>query len=426
VLMSSGSVKQRVTFLGPLLVFTLALAVFGGTLLFVGGKVALAKEARGTGSESAQGDSTHKSGPKPESAPPGHGENPPPGDGGNPPGHNEDPPPGHGGTPPGHGEDPPPGHGGTPPGHSDDPPPGDETPPTPPPDDSPPTPPGHGDTPPGHGEDPPPGHGGTPPGHSDDPPPGDETPPTPPPGDGGTPPTPPPGDGGTPPTPPPGDGGMSLGGGGEEPVDQSGLKPAMLEPVLAGASGPVSEPPESALALAEPGSSQALAPEPVSTSVLKLAPRNELAGSVPTASALQAAVENSVAEILRLAERSLNSSFDVVLKVGEQLNNIVSGLLELMSGFLGGLLDGGTVPSSPANAPPAHNTPPLLPAPPAFPSSSTSNSLGGSSSLGQASFLLLGVLALFSTALFEGRLSCLCDELLKPSSVPHLITERPG
>jgi hypothetical protein len=150
---------------------------------------------------------------------------------------------------------------------------------------------------------------------------------------------------------------------------------------------------------------------------------NESAASAPTASESEAVFESLVAGRLWLAEWLLNSRFKLAIDVGEQVSNMVSGLLQLVDGLLGGLLEEGEAPSplngsssAPIRAPP--------PAPPPVPSSTSSSSLGGSS--GGGPLLPLGALALLSIPLLKSRFSYPSRELLRPSSVPPLALERPG
>jgi hypothetical protein len=124
-------------------------------------------------------------------------------------------------------------------------------------------------------------------------------------------------------------------------------------------------------------------------------------------------------------DRLLSPNSGLLTNLLTHTNDQTSGLLEWLSGVLGGVLEGSNTPSSPVDTP--FTPTPVAPAPPAPAAASfTSNFLNGAKHTDQDYLMLFGVLALLSIPLIEGMFSLHCRELLKPSSLPHLAIERPG
>ena len=125
----------------------------------------------------------------------------------------------------------------------------------------------------------------------------------------------------------------------------------------------------------------------------------------------------------------LDSYPKTVADLVEKTTDVVGGLAHAVGEVLSGLFGGGTDGSSTGPSVP-HNIPvPASPTPvPAEGSSTAVGSLSSvSGSSGSTSVLLLAVLILFSSTLFQGgKLSWYCREPLKPRSAPQLAIERPG
>jgi hypothetical protein len=189
---------------------------------------------------------------------------------------------------------------------------------------------------------------------------------------------------------------------------------AVSEPILA---------PSSEEVLPDPAPSE-FESEPVSNQGNELA-NEEPAGAAPLAAQLKAALESLAAEIIRSVDTLLSPNVGLLTNLLNYTNEQTSGLLQWLSGVLGGLLDGGNAPS-PVKTPftPTPVAPPPTPTPAV--SSSTSNFLSGSKPSDQAYLMLFGVLALLSIPIIEGMFSLHYRELLKPSSLPPLAIERPG
>ena len=161
----------------------------------------------------------------------------------------------------------------------------------------------------------------------------------------------------------------------------------------------------------------------VPTQVTK--PANEGPLASPIATQLKATFGSLATTIMHSVDRLLSPNSGLLTNLLTHTNDQTSGLLEWLSGVLGGVLEGGNAPSSPVDTP--FTPTPVAPAPPAPAAASfTSNFLNGAKHTDQDYLMLFGVLALFSIPLIEGMFSLHRSELLKPSSLPHLAIERPG
>jgi hypothetical protein len=162
----------------------------------------------------------------------------------------------------------------------------------------------------------------------------------------------------------------------------------------------------------------------VSTQITK--PANEEPNlAAPIATQLKAAFGSLATAVMHSVDRLLSPNSGLLTNLLTHTNDQTSGLLEWLSGVLGGVLEGGNAPSSPVDTP--FTPTPVAPAPPAPAAASfTSNLLNGAKHTDQDYLMLFGVLALLSIPLIEGMFSLHCRELLKPSSLPHLAIERPG
>ena len=183
------------------------------------------------------------------------------------------------------------------------------------------------------------------------------------------------------------------------------------------------------------------ASEPVSIQVTK--PANEGPDvAAPIATQLKAAFGSLAATMMHSVDRLLSPNFGLLTNLLTHTNDQTSGILEWLSGVLGGneqtsgvlewlsgvvggALEGGNAPSPPVNTP--FTPTPVAPPPPAPAAASfTSNFFNGAKHSDQDYLMLFGVLALLSIPLMEGMFSLHYRELFKPSSLPHLAIERPG
>jgi hypothetical protein len=123
----------------------------------------------------------------------------------------------------------------------------------------------------------------------------------------------------------------------------------------------------------------------------------------------------------------LDSYPKLVTDMVEKATDVVGGLAhtagELLSGLFGRGADGSVDdPSVPTNIPV-----PTSPTPVPVGSSTAGGSLSGVSGSPGSASVLLAVLILFLSAVFQGgKLSWCCREPLKPRSAPQLAIERPG
>jgi hypothetical protein len=147
--------------------------------------------------------------------------------------------------------------------------------------------------------------------------------------------------------------------------------------------------------------------------------------AAPIATQLKATFGSLANTIMHSVDRLLSPNSGLLTNLLTHTNDQTSGLVEWLSGVLGGVLEGSNTPSSPVDTP--FTPTPVAPAPPAPAAASfTSNFSNGAKHTDQDYLMLFGVLALLSIPLIEGMFSLHRSELLKPSSLPHLAIERPG
>jgi hypothetical protein len=127
-----------------------------------------------------------------------------------------------------------------------------------------------------------------------------------------------------------------------------------------------------------------------------------------------------------LVESTTKATADLVEKTTDWVAGLAHSVGGMLSGLFGGETDGLVDdPSIPTSIPmPKPTAPTPVPVGESSPAAGFLSS--GSGSYGSAPVLLIAVLALFSIALLQGKLSWLRREPLTPRAGPHLAIERPG